>query len=165
MRNAGAGATAAAPVLPLRPRCRGATALGTPRRHRCLWEGGSGHCGVAGRLPGASRGACGERPDRDRSRTAPGRAAARDGAASAGDPIRALRAAHRAAHGAIRADGTKLHEWMPGPALHGALSGALMNNSTNDSELKNDEVAKAAASTISDDMLIIVPVRNLVLFP
>src|SRR5215207_1887635 len=40
-----------------------------------------------------------------------------------------------------------------------------MNNSTNDSELKNDEVAKAAASTISDDMLIIVPVRNLVLFP
>ena len=35
----------------------------------------------------------------------------------------------------------------------------------NDSELKNDEVAKAVASTISDDMLIIVPVRNLVLFP
>src|SRR5688500_5879048 len=35
----------------------------------------------------------------------------------------------------------------------------------NDSELQKDEVAKAAASTISDDMLIIVPVRNLVLFP
>ncbi len=35
----------------------------------------------------------------------------------------------------------------------------------NDSELKNDEVAEAVASTISDDMLIIVPVRNLVLFP
>ena len=41
-----------------------------------------------------------------------------------------------------------------------------MNNSMNDSELKNDEVARArAASTVSDDMLIIVPVRNLVLFP
>ena len=35
----------------------------------------------------------------------------------------------------------------------------------NDSELKQEEVSKAVASTVSDDMLIIVPVRNLVLFP
>src|SRR5262245_41796308 len=49
---------------------------------------------------------------------------------------------------------------MPGPALHSALSGALMN----DSEVK-DDVSSSAASTVSDDMLIIVPVRNLVLFP
>src|SRR5687768_18372242 len=35
----------------------------------------------------------------------------------------------------------------------------------NDSELQKDDVSKALASTISDDMLIIVPVRNLVLFP
>src|ERR687898_672399 len=40
-----------------------------------------------------------------------------------------------------------------------------MNDSMNDSELDNDEVAEAVASKVSDDMLIIVPVRNLVLFP
>src|ERR1044072_673452 len=34
----------------------------------------------------------------------------------------------------------------------------------NETERK-DEVSQSAASTVSDDMLIIVPVRNLVLFP
>ena len=35
----------------------------------------------------------------------------------------------------------------------------------NDSEIKDDVTPKPEKTTISDDMLIIVPVRNLVLFP
>src|SRR5688572_8728167 len=56
---------------------------------------------------------------------------------------------------------------MPGPTPDATLSGAFMTDPR-----QNDSTSERAArgrsevtSTISDDMLIIVPVRNLVLFP